>query len=159
VTFLHDSIANILVTIPNVAQLLSGLHEALTDFGATTKLSVSNKERTNGWYKFMELKQNTTSCFAQAYILMTGTHVASCMKQRYENNFSPAIFEESIKRSTMDTFKNCYDQAVAYRSMVNRTKENRAREEKELDECQARMNATEQGCGLQPRGNCLMQLL
>jgi hypothetical protein len=61
---LQDSITNILVPVPNVVQLLSGLHEALTDSGAMTKLNASNKERSNGWYHFIEINDNTTSGFA-----------------------------------------------------------------------------------------------
>jgi hypothetical protein len=45
---LQNSMTNILVLIPNVVQLLSGLHKALTDSGAMTKLNASNKERSNG---------------------------------------------------------------------------------------------------------------
>jgi hypothetical protein len=52
-----------------------------------------------------------------------------------------------------NVFKNCYDQAVAYRSMVDHAKETRACEKQKAEDRQAQMNATKQGYGIQPHGS------
>jgi hypothetical protein len=63
---------------------------------------------------------------------MTGQRVVSRTKQGHEA-FVNVLFEESVRRSTTgvvssDAFVRSYNQAVAYRAMVDRAQADSARE-------------------------------